>query len=253
MYVRVPPGVEPHQPHEAAQLREEAVEDREPRLLGDLEVELLVEVDEVLLALLVGGPALADQEQAQQVDVLDADDLRGVAHRGALERLAQQQDLAPVLLGEAAHDQLAACSDLDEPFLQQEPECLADGRARDLQLLGDLAFCEHVADLERAAQDHVAQVLVGRLGEPPAARGRDGADARDVEDLEVGHQWITGYPRHVLLIFVLQHRMSVILFKRPYVAASSAGPFVRMSTASVQVSLTLTCIPPVRENPRSSP
>ena len=83
-----------HQPDEAAQLREEAVEDREARLLGDLEVELLVEVDEVLLAALVRGAPLADQDQAQEVDVVEVDDVGGVAHGGALERLAQQQDLA---------------------------------------------------------------------------------------------------------------------------------------------------------------
>ena len=99
---------EPGDTDEAAQLAEQAVEDRELRALGDLEVELLVEIEEVVLAAVLGGAPHSAKQDVELVDVLEFHHLTGPPHRHALERLAQHQDLGLVLRREPPDDDLPA-------------------------------------------------------------------------------------------------------------------------------------------------
>ena len=61
--------------------------------------------------------------------------------------------------------------------MEQQAERLAHGGARDLQLGCDLALGQHAADGQGSAQDDVAQVLVGDLGQAPAAGGGGARDS----------------------------------------------------------------------------
>ena len=64
-------------------------------------MELLVEIDEVVLPPVFGGAPLAEQEQAQVVDVVDLHHLARAPDGDPLERLAQEQELGPMLRREA--------------------------------------------------------------------------------------------------------------------------------------------------------
>jgi len=99
-----------------------------------------------------------------------------------------------------------------ENHLKQVPE---DARARILvstrpseRPVARLEMCRlaqqrpPVARPLRGPVEHGLHRQIGaEFGQPPAARGWHRADARDIEDLEVGHQRITGYPRHVFVYF----------------------------------------------------
>jgi hypothetical protein len=94
-----------------------------------------------------------------------------VGNRDPLERLADLEHLLAVLCSEAAHDELAPAAKLEEPFLGEELERLANGRLRHAQLLRDLAVGDDGADRVLAAEDSAAHVLVGLLAQPAGGRG----------------------------------------------------------------------------------
>jgi hypothetical protein len=63
-----------------------------------------------------------------------------MAHGDHLECLAKQGDLAPVVRSESADDQLPARPDLEQSFLQQKAECMADRRARGAKGSGEISL-----------------------------------------------------------------------------------------------------------------
>ena len=64
-----PLRAEPRDAHEAAQLGEEGMEDRQPGSLDDLQMELLVEVEEVVVETLGRRATLPDQDEPQVVEL----------------------------------------------------------------------------------------------------------------------------------------------------------------------------------------
>ena len=70
-----------------------------------------------------------------------------------------------MLRREATHDELAPWAHLDEAFLEEEPEGVPDRRARVSERLGDLGLGKDAACGELAAQDAVADVVVGLFGQ----------------------------------------------------------------------------------------
>src|SRR5579862_571830 len=163
---------EPHDADEAAQLREDPLDERQRRSGRDVEVELLVEVDELVLVPGVDGPLLLQQQEPEVVDLLQLHPLACTGHRQRLDGQADVHDLTAMLGREAAHDHLPPRPDLEQPFLAQRLQRLADGRLRDLERVRDRAFRNGLADGEPAAQDLVAHVLVGTLREAVVAARR---------------------------------------------------------------------------------
>ena len=134
-------------------------------------MKVLVEIDELRLVAGLGRPPLAEEGDAQEVDLLDGHLAARVRHGDALERLADLEHLLPVLRRKAADDELAPAAELEEPFLREELERLAHRGLRHAELLGDLAVGDHGPDRIIAAQDPAPDVLVGLLAEPAGGRG----------------------------------------------------------------------------------
>jgi hypothetical protein len=105
------------------------------------------------------------------VDVVERHPLGGAADGERLERLADVDDLLPVLRAEAAHDQLAARSHLEQPLAAQKLERLPHGRLRDPQLLRQRGLPDDGADRQPPAQDVAADVLVCALAQGLHRRG----------------------------------------------------------------------------------
>jgi hypothetical protein len=117
---------EPHDAHEPAQLAQDRAQDRQSCTFDDPQVELLVEIEERVGEPFAGDAPLTDQEQPQVVDVLGLHHLAGPSDGDAFERLAEQQDLGPVLGREAADDQLSPRADFHEAFAEQQVQRVAD-------------------------------------------------------------------------------------------------------------------------------
>ena len=162
---RRPRRSEPHHPDEAAKLAEEPLDDRQARGGGDVQVELLVELDEPVLVSRVDRALLSDQQQPEMVDLLDRHRLARAAHRKRLQRDAHVQDLAPMFGGEAADDQLPSRTELEQPVAPQRLQRLPHGCLRDAELAGDGSLGDDAPDGQPAAQDLPANVVVGALAE----------------------------------------------------------------------------------------
>src|SRR2546426_16055 len=95
----------------------------------------LVEVDELVLGVRIGCAPLANEEQAEMVDVLEAADIARGANRDPLERLAHLEDLSASLMRDRGDDQLAARPRGEEAFLLEAIQGVADRRLRDAERL----------------------------------------------------------------------------------------------------------------------
>ena len=101
-------GSDSRDAHEPSQLAQQRVQDRELRAGDDAQVELLVEIEKLLVHSGTRGTSLSHQQQAKVVDVVDRHHLAGPCDSQPLERLAQEQELGAMLVGEAPHDHLPA-------------------------------------------------------------------------------------------------------------------------------------------------
>ena len=158
--------------HEAAQLSEEGMEDRQPGSLDDLQVKLLVEVEKVVVTTLGRSPALPDQDETQVVELRVGHDVARALDRNDLERLAQEQDLLSMLGREASHDQLPSRPDLDQALLQEAAQSLADRRARAAEPPCELRLGENRPRRKLAEKNPVAHVLIREIRELAACHGR---------------------------------------------------------------------------------
>ena len=135
---------EPHQAREAADLLEQPSDDREVGSARDRDVELLVQLEELLFVAGVDRPLLAEQGQVQQVDLVVGQRGDGGVDRDLLERLANAEDLVPVLHRERADDELLARADLEQPFCSKQLERLTQRRLRDAELRRDACLRDHL-------------------------------------------------------------------------------------------------------------
>ena len=158
-----------------------------PGHLADRGVELVVEHGEALVVAVLGDLGLAAHEAGERGDVAGLGARRGKAHRGALERLA---DELRVLHGRGAdpRDERAELGhDLDEALVAQPDQRLAHRRAADREAVGELVLGEALPGGELRGDDRVAQ----RAVDLPA--GGPGGAAPQAVDAHVGHRCILTY------------------------------------------------------------
>src|SRR6266851_4661186 len=91
-YPSRPWRVEPCNPDESAQLSQHRVQNRKLRRFHNSKVKLLVEVEERILVAVPCRSTLADNREAQEVDVVIGDHVAGAPYCNSLERLAQHCD-----------------------------------------------------------------------------------------------------------------------------------------------------------------
>src|SRR5205823_12239166 len=117
--------------------------DRAPRLARLAGAEVLRDLREVLLRLFELREILGRH--------LRRGDLRGER----LELRAHHERLVQVLPRDRAHADAAVRDERDEPEGREPAERLADRRARDVELLGELLLAEDGARLELAGDDRL--------------------------------------------------------------------------------------------------
>jgi hypothetical protein len=149
-----------HQPDEASELVEELRHQVQFRSRGYRDVHLLVAVDEIILLLGFREPALAAEQCPQVVEVIIAHVLTGGGDRDPLECLADSRQLCTLDWRQAADNQLAPGTGLQQSLVSEGVQSMSDRRLRHPERLGDRPLVEHRAGSQTQPQYLAPQVLI---------------------------------------------------------------------------------------------
>ncbi len=139
-------------------------------------VELVVEHVEGVEVRGLSRALLGDEVLLEPLEVLVGHAAGGGAHRGALERLADELRVGDRARGDGGDERAELRHDLDEAIVAQALQRLAHGRAADAERRGELVLGELAAGREVGPHDRVAQAGVDAdpRGAAAALRQRDG-------------------------------------------------------------------------------